>query len=302
MPARIDNQANLNKNRRKFIQLFKRKTSELAVPVLNHHAMRSLLKTNRKSLELSQRFSLQEFLDTLSELGLLKEYCIQFPHDKILRYAHPDTSLYAILGSFYSKAYFSHISALFLHQLTEQIPKTLYLNLEQTPKPARDKRSTLLQSNIDAAFKRPQRKTNNRCELENHLLVLLNGKQSNNEGVEKLSLSDRETILVTGLERTLIDIAVRPSYSGGFQQVLSAFEKAKDMGVSINRLSAILKRLDYIYPYHQVIGFYLERAGYSESQLTFMEKWGKDYDFYLDYQLQDPDYSDRWRLFIPKGL
>ena len=130
----------------------------------------------------------------------------------------------------------------------------------------------------------------------------MNGKASHNEGVENVYLQDNEKVMLTSIERTLIDISVRPSYSGGVQQVLSAFEKAKMAGVSINRLSAILKKLNYIYPYHQIIGFYLEKAGYAESQIAFMDKLSKDHDFYLDYNLKNPAYSKRWRLFIPQGF
>lgn len=298
----VNNKANLSKNRRKFMQIFNRKVSGMNTTVLSYPEMRKLLTNNRHALGVTKNLSFEDFLIYLSEFGLLKEFRFEFPHESVTRYAHPDTSLYAVVGSFYQKAYFSHFSAIYLHQLTEQIPKTLYLNLEQKPKPSSVSRKNLLQANIDKAFSKPQRRTNNLCVFEENTIIRLNGKATNNEGVEKVALSDQEHVRVTGLERTLIDIAVRPHYSGGVQHVLSAFERAKELGVSINRLSATLKQLDYIYPYHQVIGFYLEKAGYSEHQIGMMDKLEKNHDFYLDYELPSPDYSKRWRLFIPQGF
>ena len=55
--------------------------------------------------------------------------------------------------------------------------------------------------------------------------------------------------------------------------------------ISINKLSAMLKKLNFTYPYHQAIGFYLEKAGvYSESQIKIIEKFQRKYDFYLTHQ------------------
>jgi predicted transcriptional regulator of viral defense system len=108
-------------------------------------------------------------------------------------------------------------------------------------------------------------------------------------------------ISITSLERTLIDIAVRPDYSGGPGEVLKAFENAKEK-VSINKLNAILKKINFIYPYHQVIGFYLERAGYRASQIDLLRKKEIEYDFYLTYNMGETEYSPIWKLYYPKGF
>jgi len=64
-------------------------------------------------------------------------------------------------------------------------------------------------------------------------------------------------IRITGLERTLVDAVVRPDYSGGIEEVLKAFTAVKGE-ISVNKMLAILKKMDYMYPYHQALGFYLE--------------------------------------------
>jgi hypothetical protein len=65
----------------------------------------------------------------------------------------------------------------------------------------------------------------------------------------------------------------------------------------------MLKKIDYTYPYHQVIGFYLEISGaYRESQIALMRKQEMMYDFYLMHKMEKPEYSSKWKLYYPKGL
>jgi len=131
---------------------------------------------------------------------------------------------------------------------------------------------------------------------------LLNGLHTGNSGVINMTGPEGEPLRVTDIERTLIDITVRPEYSGGPFEVLTAYKRASDR-LSVNRLVALLKRIDYIYPYHQAIGFYLERAGaYKESQIQLLTKAGIKCDFYLMHQITEPHYSARWHLYYPKGL
>jgi len=57
-----------------------------------------------------------------------------------------------------------------------------------------------------------------------------------------------EPLEVTDLERTLIDIAVRPAYAGGVRPVLTAYLRSRSK-VSVDRIAKLLRRLDYVYPF-----------------------------------------------------
>lgn len=64
--------------------------------------------------------------------------------------------IYSVMMDLNPTCYFSHYTAMFLNGLTEQIPKTIFLNTEQTPKPA-GFITDIEQKNIDAAFRNQAR-------------------------------------------------------------------------------------------------------------------------------------------------
>ena len=112
--------------------------------------------------------------------------------------------------------------------------------------------------------------------------------------------SKSESYKYTDLERTLIDIAIRPVYSGGVFEVLGAY-KAAEKKLDPVKLESYLTQLNFIYPYHQVIGFYLEKAGYDAKTLTLFEKDQK-FKFYLTYNIRSKEFSSKWNLYFPKGI
>jgi hypothetical protein len=99
----------------------------------------------------------------------------------------------------------------------------------------------------------------------------------------------------------LIDIAVRPTYAGGVYRVLEAYQRALGR-ITVSTLLATLRRLNYVYPYHQVIGFYLKRAGFEPRHFLRFKESGLHYDFYLTYSMRETEYDSEWRLFYPKGF
>lgn len=196
--------------------------------------------------------------------------------------------------------YLSHYSAMVIHGLTNQLPKTLYITKEQSPK-ERGK-SILSQSSVDGVFSRSQRKPSEHYEYEDYKCFLLKGMHSNRAGVTRVSTVYGANLPITNIERTLIDIVVRPYYSGGVTEILKAYERAAD-SVSVNKMKAIFSKLDFVYPYHQAIGFYLERSGrYKEAQIDLFFKIDKQIDFYLAYGMKEMEYDSKWRIYYPKGL
>jgi predicted transcriptional regulator of viral defense system len=260
-----------------------------------------LLLMHREGWRLAQRTTVTDFISFLERKGL-QSVVVEFQHPGIKpvkRYIWKAASPYELALSLKERAYLSHASAVFLHALTDQLPKTIYINQEQSAKPAPT--GALMQPNIDRAFASKQRQTQAIANYgDDWQFVVINGKQTEQFGVQDME-AEGATLRVTGIDRTLIDIAVRPAYAGGVFQVLNAYVGAKDSG-SVGNILAALKALDYMYPYHQVIGFYMQRAGWPSNRYDRLKKLGLHHDFYLAHDMREKAYSEEWRLFYPKGF
>ena len=267
--------------------------------VLSRSEIDKLLSENRGFWRLAQSTTVAKFIDFLKEKGQLQEHRFELPHRPTTRFTWGDVSTLSIVQSLRPKGYFTHYTAMQLHGLTQQIPKTIYLNFEQRMTGGG---GILTQEGLDRAFKGKCRVSNNKTEFRDQTVCLLNGQNTGELGVIGFEDDDEAALRVSSFERTLIDITVRPIYSGGVFQVAEAFAAAHEH-VSINRLVAFLRKLNYTYPYHQAIGFYLERCGkYSAAQTELLRQFDMHFDFYLTHAVKETDYIPEWKLFIPKGF
>lgn len=247
----------------------------------------------------SQRF--RDFVAVLleeSHLLYVKLECERY--QDLDRFAWGTPSIFALALTVKNAAYLTHGSAMFLHKLTDGSPQTVYVNYEQSPKP---QNGVLTQEGIHRAFARPQRQTNLVYKYEDYSIVVINGKHTGRYGVRNYLGEDGANPMdITDLERTLIDITVRPAYAGGVVAVLEAYRRAKDQ-IKVEKLLETLNTLNYIYPYHQAIGFFMEKAGYQKNQWSKLLKRGTKFDFYITHQLPETKHYDpKWRIYYPENL
>ena len=258
-----------------------------------------IVAANRAFWRLTASTTTNKFITYLLNAAPLKAVRFEFPYRPTIRYMWGEIHPILVAQSLKPEGYFSHYTAIQLHGLTEQIPKTIYLNFEQD---LAGGGGELTQERIDRAFKLKPRVSNNVAPLGDLRVCLLNGRSTGRLGVIEIDAPRIGRLRVTGIERTLIDAAVRPVYAGGVSDVAEAYRLAADR-VSVNKLVAYLKKLAYTYPYHQAIGYYLERADvYKDSQLDLLRRIPRKFDFYLANRMGAVQYDEKWRLFVPQGF
>ncbi len=259
----------------------------------------AMLSANAGVWRVAKSVKRKEFIGFLiSEMGLRAIEMKSERYGSTIRYVWGEYSPYAMALTLRPRSYLSHGTAVLLHGLNDQASKTIYVNQEQSKKPAS---GTLSQERLNLAFSRRQRTSSYVFSLEGRRVVLLSGKHTVQLGVVAHSGLLGERLPVTGIARTLIDIVVRPAYAGGIQQVLEAYRGAEEL-VDTAELVRTLRQLNYLYPYHQAVGFLLERAGYPEKEWVELKRLGTEFDFYLVHGMKSPQYDSGWRLFYPQGM
>ena len=213
----------------------------------------------------------------------------------ISRYAFGSISMIELATSLKPKAYLSHWSAADFHGLSTRPSPTIYVNKEQSRKPA--PKGSLSQPAIDRAFARRQRRSKYIFEYEKQTFTILSGKHTEDHGVGTVR-NGRRDIRVTDIPRTLIDLAVRPGYAGGVTHVLEIFKAALN-SIEIDDLLSTLQKVNHTYPFHQALGYYLTTAGVPKAQLEPLANLGIVHKFYLDYGMNDPHFDDTWQLYVP---
>jgi predicted transcriptional regulator of viral defense system len=270
--------------------------------VFTFHQLANIFETERITWSLPESMTIKKFMTFLTDRGSLTTHRFDFNWLPTTLYYWGDPTVYEVAMSLRPNSYLCHLTAAQFHGLVPAEPRdAVYVNVEQTPKPGPT--GKLEQASIDTAFKRPSRTTQNRVQVGNHTFYLLSGKHTNMLGVESRTTSGLSLpVRVTSLERTLIDIVVRPIYAGGVQTILEAYKRAAKQ-LDVGQMTRILEQLQHLYPYHQAIGFFMERSqSYSSTQIELLHKYPKNYDFYADYQITEPRYSPAWHLYYPSSL
>jgi hypothetical protein len=247
-----------------------------------------------------QRTSITELsLLIIEQLSLKTEYFTDAKGKiKHIRYHNDKVDELEIINSLFGPYhYFSHNTVLDI--ILNRVPQHYYVTSEQPASEYRE-RPILIQENIDQAFKIPQKVSQSVLYWNQKKIHLLRRRPE-----KKLSGVIRirgRHCLMTNLERTMLDLVVRPDYAvGGAESILRGFIELRD-SLNLENLYDYLITSQYLYPYHQSIGFYLQAAGYTVEQYKQFFQPAINLDFYLEYGMKQKIYNAKWKIYHPKNI
>ena len=238
-----------------------------------------------------------QFFGLLLKEGHIKSVTFKSQYRSVTLFHLKEATDFELAIALKPRGFLCYATAAFLHGLSVR-PETVTVNAEQSEKPRPD--LPLSQANINRAFRRPGRVSNLVYRGGNLQVQIVAGKQTRELGVEPLRIEGVH-LPVTTLERTLVDSAVRPEYGGGPKRILHLF-RASVRRVDLESLFKILNALDYVYPYHQRLGYYLSRAGIPARRLEPLADLGLKYEFYLERDGPVAGVAKDWRIFLPPGM
>jgi hypothetical protein len=92
----------------------------------------AFLSAERGGWRLAQSTTVDMFITFLMKSGELKKHAFEFPNRPETLYVWGNVPLLVVLQHLKAKSYFSHYTAMRLHGLTEQVPKTVYISHERS--------------------------------------------------------------------------------------------------------------------------------------------------------------------------
>lgn len=252
------------------------------------------------------------FFNIMYSLGFLKifpsgyDYNNKSSSHEIYVFYPEEQNIYTIANGLEKNRYISHYSALHANQLILDQSGKIFLKRERK---TTSLRKDLNQKDVDISFSLPMRASslvyNITWDKKEYSIILIEGTGNQKLGINKIYINDFSYFYCTDIERTLIDIVMRPRYAGSLDNIVIAFNNVKD-DIDLEYLATILNTLNPMYPYENNIAFFMYAANYPLKKIDlFLSKINLkkvNYKFYLDYQMISKKYNEDFNVYYPSDL
>ena len=242
---------------------------------------------------IAQSINHSKFIEQMSQL-LQKKIDIEFDEKFVTLYTYDkDVTPEQMLLSYKKDSFYSMSSALNIMGLSDFRSDFIFISKELSKKNIASKPVQLEQQAIDEAFSKPYRRTHFIGRYNNKHIIMLTPKNTDTYGVE----TNDDGIKHSSVERALVEMIVNVQYFKSAEHIIETFKPIKEK-LDVNAVYEVVERFEFIYPYFQSVGFYLDKIGFTKEQLHKFKKRVTELKFYTEKQKDQYEYDEYWQIYF----
>lgn len=252
----------------------------------------------KKSL-IPENMSYDRFFNRLIDEGL-NTFTLSIQGSYKTRYSFKKNLDHDLFASILSgkKTFLSMTTSLRFQGLTDYRNDVIFISREQSDKGYYDHENVLEQNAIDKAFRQgTPRYSNSIGELDGKNYVFLSPKYSDCYGV----ITMKNGVKVSSINRSFVEMIINIHYFKTYTTIINIFKPLKEK-LDIKEIYEFIKLLNYIYPYFQCAGFYLEQIGFCKDELIEFKNCVSNLNFYTQKRKaeivgEDYLFNEYWKMY-----
>jgi len=262
-----------------------------AYDFLSQGQLKEILDQLKDKSLVSSSLSYNSFLLKLIDEGLSQKSITIRGHTKTRYTFSQDFNIYDFCNSLEKNSFFSMSTALNLQGLSNFRSDYIFVSKERSTRIEQGS-ITLNQENIDNAFSKKPRRTNAYDKIDNHIVVLLEANNTDGFGIVEY-----DGYKVSSINRVFVEMITNIHYFQSSQNLIQVFENIKNR-LDIDKIYTIIEKFDFIYPYFQLAGFYLEQIGYSKDELSKYFAKKSELNFYTEKNKNHHEFDEYWKIYF----
>lgn len=261
-----------------------------AYEFLSQEQLKEILEQLKDKSLVSSSLSYNSFLLKLIDKGLIQKSITIRGHIKTRYTFSQDFNIYDFCNSLEKNSFFSMSTALNIQGLSDFREEYIFVSKERSTK-IEQGNVTLTQENIDNAFSKNPRRTNAYDKIDNHVVVLLEANKT-----DTFEVIEYNGYRVSSVNRAFVEMITNVQYLQSSETIIEVFTKIKEK-LNLDTIYTIIEKFDFIYPYFQLAGFYLEQIGFLKAELVkFYDKKSK-LNFYTQKNKNHYEFDEYWKVY-----
>ena len=261
-----------------------------AYEFLSQEQLKEILEQLKDKSLVSSSLSYNSFLLKLIDKGLIQKSITIRGHIKTRYTCSQDFNIYDFCNSLEKNSFFSMSTALNIQGLSDFREEYIFVSKERSTK-IEQGNVTLTQENIDNAFSKKPRRTNAYDKIDNHVVVLLEANKT-----DTFEVIEYNGYRVSSVNRAFVEMISNVQYLQSSEAIIEVFMKIKEK-LNLDTIYNIIDKFDFIYPYFQLAGFYLEKIGFPKVELEKFYTKRSELNFYTQKNKNQYGFDGYWKIY-----